>query len=152
MNRNIVGFHRDDLGDWVAELDCGHGQHVRHQPPFVSRPWTEAGRDSMLGTPLACRRCERLELPEGVERYRSTPEFDQDTVPRGLTRAHRTAKGVWGVIEVMEGRLGYVLEDGTNRHFELDAGTPGVVVSEMPHRVEPRGPVRFRVHFYRRSD
>ena len=34
-------------------------QHVRHEPPLVSRPWvlTEAGRSSHLGTTLACRLC-----------------------------------------------------------------------------------------------
>jgi len=30
MNRRITGFHQDDVGDWVAELDCGHTQLVRH--------------------------------------------------------------------------------------------------------------------------
>ena len=26
MKRKISGFHRDDVGDWVAELECGHYQ------------------------------------------------------------------------------------------------------------------------------
>jgi hypothetical protein len=57
--RRIVGFHRDEHGDWVAELACGHGQHVRHDPPWVDRPWTqsEAGRRRQLGTALWCRKC-----------------------------------------------------------------------------------------------
>jgi hypothetical protein len=38
MNRWVVGFHQDDHLDWVAELDCGHSQHVRHDPPFQMRP------------------------------------------------------------------------------------------------------------------
>jgi hypothetical protein len=59
MPRRIVGFHRDAEGHWVAELDCGHGRHVRHQPPFQERPWTQsaAGRRGMLGVALACRKC-----------------------------------------------------------------------------------------------
>ncbi|MGN0857666.1 MAG: DUF3565 domain-containing protein, partial [Stenotrophomonas sp.] len=28
----ITGFHQDDQGHWVAELACGHGRHVRHNP------------------------------------------------------------------------------------------------------------------------
>jgi hypothetical protein len=24
MDRTIVGFHRDDHGDWAVELSCGH--------------------------------------------------------------------------------------------------------------------------------
>jgi hypothetical protein len=60
MQRRIVGFHRDAEAHWVAELECGHGQHVRHDPPWQSRPWvvTVAGRESRLGTSLDCRRCD----------------------------------------------------------------------------------------------
>jgi len=55
----IVGFHRDDEDHWVAQLACGHFQHVRHDPPLVSRPWVEtaAGRQSMLGHRLECKKC-----------------------------------------------------------------------------------------------
>ena len=65
MKRMIASFHLDELGAWVADLDCGHGQHVRHRPPFVSRPWvtTDVGRKAMLGTELDCVRCDRMELP-----------------------------------------------------------------------------------------
>lgn len=59
LARRIVGFHRDELGDWVAELECGHGQHVRHQPPWINRPWTttSAGRSAKLGSTLLCKLC-----------------------------------------------------------------------------------------------
>lgn len=57
--RRIVGFHQDEQDDWVAELACGHGQHVRHNPPWQNRPWTqsEAGRQAHLGEVLRCRKC-----------------------------------------------------------------------------------------------
>jgi hypothetical protein len=57
--RRIIGFHQDDLGDWVADLECGHTQHVRHDPPWQQRPWviTESGRAEHLGTILMCVRC-----------------------------------------------------------------------------------------------
>ncbi|HUQ81741.1 MAG TPA: DUF3565 domain-containing protein [Gemmatimonadaceae bacterium] len=57
--RRIVGFHTDDAGDWVADLECGHGQHVRHDPPWQSRPWviTPEGRARFLGAVLHCVRC-----------------------------------------------------------------------------------------------
>ena len=59
--RRIVGFHQDDVGDWVADLECGHTQHVRHDPPWQQRPWviTEAGRAEHLGTILMCVVCPR---------------------------------------------------------------------------------------------
>jgi hypothetical protein len=57
--RRIVGYHLDEEHHWVAELECGHGQHVRHDPPWQVREWvtTEAGRAAHLGTILNCVRC-----------------------------------------------------------------------------------------------
>jgi hypothetical protein len=57
--RQIVGFHQDEERHWVADLECGHTQHVRHEPPWQVRPWvtTTEGRASHLGTKLNCRRC-----------------------------------------------------------------------------------------------
>ena len=62
MERRIVGFHQDDQGDWVAELECGHGQHVRHHPPWVERPWvlTPEGRQRCLSSFLNCRKCDEM--------------------------------------------------------------------------------------------
>lgn len=61
MKQAITGFNQDIYGDWIAELACGHAQHVRHNPPWQSRPWvvTEAGRQKMLGVELGCVLCDR---------------------------------------------------------------------------------------------
>lgn len=66
MRRAITGYHRDEGGHWVAELECGHNQHVRHNPPWVSRPWvmTEEGREKLLGTELECLKCDRGEAAD----------------------------------------------------------------------------------------
>ncbi len=63
MQQPIVGYHKDEENHWVAELACGHNQHVRHNPPWVERPWviTEMGRAAMLGEPLNCKKCDREE-------------------------------------------------------------------------------------------
>lgn len=55
----ITGFHRDEQQDWVAELSCGHTQHVRHRPPWMLRPWVihEQGRKEHLGMTLLCKEC-----------------------------------------------------------------------------------------------
>jgi hypothetical protein len=60
MNQPITGFHLDEEGHWVAELACGHQQHVRHQPPWINRPWVivAESRDQMLGQVLNCKLCE----------------------------------------------------------------------------------------------
>src|SRR6266566_9030404 len=57
VQRKIVGFHQDEAQDWVADLECGHKQHVRHQPPWLNRPWviSPEGRRSRLGYTLDCK-------------------------------------------------------------------------------------------------
>jgi len=151
MQRAITGYHLDAAGDLVAELDCGHGQHVRHQPPLFLRPWTTTaeGRASMLGTRLGCVRCDRFEMPEGLVAYKRTATFDEGTLPAGLRAAHTTRRGVWGLIHVLEGRLRYCIEGEGGREVVLEPGTPGVVVPELAHHVEPAETVRFFVEFWR---
>jgi hypothetical protein len=60
MKQPIVGYRKDDEGHWVAELRCGHQQHVRHDPPWQVRVWvtTPEGRASRLGVELDCVDCD----------------------------------------------------------------------------------------------
>ena len=60
MNRRIVSFHQDDEHHWVAKLECGHNQHVRHNPPWTNRPWvtTPEGSAATIGAVLDCRKCD----------------------------------------------------------------------------------------------
>ena len=66
MQQAIIGFHQDEARDWVAELACGHQQHVRHDPPWQNRPWTQSaeGRASALGQLLDCRKCDQGAQPD----------------------------------------------------------------------------------------
>lgn len=54
-----MSFRQDEQGAWVAELECGHSQHVRHDPPWTTRPWviTPEGREGFLGHELECVIC-----------------------------------------------------------------------------------------------
>jgi hypothetical protein len=63
MRRRIVDFELDDDGHWRAVLDCGHRQHVRHDPPLTTREWvlTEAGRREKIGLELECRKCDEAD-------------------------------------------------------------------------------------------
>jgi hypothetical protein len=63
MEQSIVGFFKDEQDDWVAKLQCGHTQHVRHDPPWQLRPWvtSEEGRNSRKGKKLNCLKCDRNE-------------------------------------------------------------------------------------------
>jgi Protein of unknown function (DUF3565) len=74
LDRAIIALHQDEQGNWVADLECGHTQHVRHDPPWVERPWvtTPDGRQNRMGAMLNCRQCD-------VERRGSVR--DQGTPP-----------------------------------------------------------------------
>jgi len=81
--------------------------------------------------------------------YRSTPVFDEITLPAGLRREHRTKAGVWGVIRVLEGHLRYEVLDPPSETI-LDPDHPGLVLPDQPHLVEPLGAMRMQVDFYDR--
>jgi len=150
MQRRITGFVLDEHGDWIASLDCGHRQHVRHDPPFTSRPWvvSSEGRADRIGSGWPCSLCDRFEVPAGFVAYKRTPEFTEVTVPQGLRRDHSTKRGVWAKIRVLEGTLRYHVP-ALNRQFDVTPEAPGIVIAEVVHHVEPLGPVRFYVEFFR---
>lgn len=88
-------------------------------------------------------------LPTGAVPYRRTPVFTETSVPGALLHAHRTKTGVWALIEVLQGRLLYRVLDSSSEQILEPGGSPGVVEPTVPHEVEPLGPVRFQVTFYR---
>jgi len=61
--RKIVAFHQDAEGHWVADLECGHTRHVRHDPPWTLREWVTSaeGRAAWLGRELPCAKCDQGE-------------------------------------------------------------------------------------------
>jgi hypothetical protein len=68
MQRRIVGFHQDEDNNWVADLECGHTRHVRHDPPWTNRPWvaTPDGRQHFLGRELECKDCDKPDKRSGT--------------------------------------------------------------------------------------
>jgi len=60
MQRKIVNFRQDERREWIAVLECGHTQHVCHDPPFQDRAWvlTPEGRQSFVGVAIECKECE----------------------------------------------------------------------------------------------
>jgi len=82
--------------------------------------------------------------------YRSTPVFDEHTIPAALQGAHATKAGVWGMIRVLHGKLRYWREDGSPP-LPLSPNLPGLVLPCEPHHVEVIGPVEMRVDFYDHS-
>ena len=60
MIQKIVGFHTDQVGDWVADLSCGHTRHLRHNPPWQNRNWilSEGERVKVIGMEIDCTECD----------------------------------------------------------------------------------------------
>jgi pimeloyl-ACP methyl ester carboxylesterase len=116
VKQPIAGYHQDDEGYWVADLACGHSQHVRHDPPFASRPWTvtEQGRASMLGTLLDCPPCGSggpggvagdAKLAPATERLVDTGEITLRVIERGAGPAVVLCHGFPGLAHSWRNQL-----------------------------------------------
>jgi tellurite methyltransferase len=138
MQRQITAFRQDEVADWVAELSCHHGQHVRHRPPFIPRPWVEtaSGRSEHVGTPLDCPLCDRAELPEGLAVTRTAGPFDETTLPAGLRRDHRVADGTWGLLRVLTGSAHLRIDTVPSIELDLRAGDQQPIPPGVIHAVE----------------
>jgi tellurite resistance-related uncharacterized protein len=79
--------------------------------------------------------------------YRSTPVFDEVTLPAALRADHRTKAGAWGVINVLEGQLRLTFVDPPESQV-LSPGRPGLVKPGQTHFVTPLGAMRMRVDFH----
>jgi tellurite resistance-related uncharacterized protein len=148
METTIVGFRPDDAGDWVAELGCGHGQHMRHTPPWQERPWvtTEEGRQGKLGARIDCPLCDAIALPPEAREYKRTATFTAETLPAALLQEHRTKAETWGRIVVTAGQLEF---HSRGRVHVLGAGDVGIVEPTVSHHVTPLGPVCVHIEFWR---
>ncbi|EAT07259.1 DUF1971 domain-containing protein [Sphingobium sp. 10 DY56-G10] len=81
--------------------------------------------------------------------YRSTPVFDQDSLPAALRARHDTKAGVWGVIRVIEGELRLTYLDPTSEVI-LTPDRPGLIEPQQPHFVTPLGTMKMQVDFWDR--
>ncbi len=88
-------------------------------------------------------------LPDGVRLVRTTPTFDEHTVPAGLRSAHRIADGVWGRLVVVSGSLEFVVEDDAGAPRRIRAGESQVIPPAVAHHVVLDQPVRFHIEFHR---
>jgi len=102
----IAGFHQDEADDWVADLACGHRQHMRHRPPWTVRPWVTdaAARAARVGQPIDCPLCDAGRAQELIARLGLQPHPERgsyvetyragltvDGLPHGAPRAASTA-------------------------------------------------------------
>ena len=85
-----------------------------------------------------------------LEPYQRTNTFTEETVPRGLLKAHSTKEGTYGRICVISGTLELTRESGGVER--LEAGEVGLVHPKEVHSVKPLGQVEFYVAFCRSVD
>jgi tellurite methyltransferase len=147
--RRIVGFAADDIGDWVALLECHHRQHVRHRPPFRMASWVKdaAERDRHIGTPLDCPLCDRCEIPAGLTVTRTTATWDERNMPDALRRAHRVGSATWGRLRVETGSLRFVARTDPLTDVIVAANSVQGIPPDVEHHVEPTGRTRFAIDF-----
>ena len=150
MERSITGFQLDEAGDYVARLDCGHRQHVRHRPPFEVRDWVleETGRTERLGSLLECPLCDRCELPADARYDRRSPEWDEHSLPAGLRRGDGSGRGMWKVLTVHAGAVRLMIAGGKPAVSELGPGDSHPVPPGAEHEVELLGAARVSLEFY----
>ncbi|EQB14701.1 hypothetical protein L288_00685 [Sphingobium quisquiliarum P25] len=79
--------------------------------------------------------------------YRSTPVFDESSLPAALRARHSTKAGVWGVIKVLEGQLRLSYLEPPSESL-LTPQQPGLVEPQQPHFVTPIGAMKMQVDFY----
>lgn len=82
------------------------------------------------------------------EPYKTTPVFDQDSLPEAIRSAHNTKAGVWGLLRVLEGEVRLVFHDPP-RSVRVTPDRPATIPPQVVHHVEVSGPMRMQVEFYR---
>lgn len=88
-------------------------------------------------------------LPPNLDHVRTTPVFDERSVPAGLLAAHRAGAGVWGRLVVHSGALEFTFEDDTDSTRHVAAGATVVIPPGRLHHLSLDGPVTFAVEFHR---
>jgi len=145
MERAIVGYRQGDNRLWVAELSCGHDRPVRRQPDPSAL--SEADGNQSVGAPVDCVDCDRAELPVRLRLVRSTPEWDERTIPAALRRSPRAAANTWARIVVTSGQLNFRAATDPPLQTVVNASRSQPIPPGVEHQVQPVGSVRFSIDF-----
>lgn len=102
-----------------------------------------------LGTPLDCPLCDRADLPDGLSVVRTTPVWDEHTLPAALRSAHRVAARTWARLLVEHGSLRFLAATEPPLDVTVVPGAPQPIPPEVEHHVQLLGEVRCYVEFLR---
>jgi tellurite resistance-related uncharacterized protein len=82
--------------------------------------------------------------------YKTTPVFDQDSLPEAIRNEHRTKEGVWGLLRVLAGEVQLVFTDPPRTvTVTVTPDNPAPIPPQETHHVEVGGPMQMQVEFYR---
>ncbi len=82
--------------------------------------------------------------------YRSTPVFDETSLPAALQAAHSIKADSWGILEIISGSLHYITEDSQETRL-MSTGDRQLIEPQQLHHVTLVGPMQMQVHFYRQK-
>jgi len=83
----------------------------------------------------------------GLLPYKSTPVFDENSLPQAIRSEHRTKPGTWGMLRVLEGHVTLVFTD-PHHEIEVTPRHPAEIAPQATHFVRIDGPARLQVEFY----
>lgn len=142
---NLVIALMSQASDQEIDIAKEMAALILPRPGFTQHPLTIKAAEHM--SDILDRAARFKALPPSAVPYKSTRIFDENTLPAGFRKEHKTKAGVWGVIRVLEGQLRYrVLAPVSDT--VLEPGIPGLILPEQPHCVEPIGQMRMLVEFY----
>ena len=134
-----------EASDRQIDLAREMATYISPRPGFTQHPLTIHAAAQMID--LVERANQFRSSPPSLVPYKRTAIFDENTLPSGLRREHRTKPGVWGVIRVLDGRVRYQVLDPASEVI-LEPGHPGLILPDEPHLVEPLGSMRMQIEFY----
>jgi tellurite resistance-related uncharacterized protein len=82
--------------------------------------------------------------------YKTTPVFDEESLPDAIRNAHNTKDGVWGLLRVLEGEVRLVFHE-PHKDIHVAPENPAVIPPQAVHHVELTGTMRMQVEFYREA-
>lgn len=97
-----------------------------------------AGRARHLGSAIACAQCDRAEFPDGLAILGRAGPWDQDCLPGGLLRAHRTAEVRWGRLLVHDGTVDFQFESDDSPSPQKKTLVAGSHQPIAPGAAQPR--------------
>lgn len=156
MQQRMVGFHIDEEGHWVADLACGHCQHVRHNPPWVNRPWVlqESGRLQHLGQSLSCLKCDMPVIPVDALLVSCSEPLDHKELSTQYSGTLQNNSDHWVEVAVTEGELIYQSLTGNVQGYVIDRDFSAVIEPGSRYALRSKGTVLFTLQYYQlgRSD